>query len=105
MYSQPPVDSCGCSGIHYTDDQDVKCLECLINRSKHLDKIEKLQIQKIEFAEYVQDQKIEIEILRDEKALLMDENAKLERSKQFWRSATFAAVGLIVVETVIILIK
>ena len=104
-FAQPPVDSCGCPGIHYTDIQDANCLECLMNRTKLLQKINILEIQKKEFSQYVADQQIEIDKLRNENDILFDQNVKLEQSKRTWRSITFSFLGIIAIETAIILIK
>lgn len=99
------TDSCSFSGVHYTDAQDAKCLECLVNNQKFRQKIEKLELAKVELIQWNADQLMEIEQLRDQNMSLIHQVNKLERKKNIWRSVVFGCVSIIAIETVVILIK
>ena len=94
-------DSCIC----YTDAQDIRCLECLINADKRLAQVENLQDQiSLNLAEIellnqlVAEQKI---VINDLQANLADSERKRERLKK-WLTGAFL---LIAGETVILLIN
>jgi hypothetical protein len=84
---------------------DANCLECLVNKPKYLNKIEKLEIHKIESIQYIDDQKMEIDKLRDENMQLIHENGELKKSKKNLKTVIFATLGIIAVETTILLVK
>lgn len=61
-----------CKAIHYTDNQDKRCLECLINRSKR-DSLHQIALLNIEHYKSI------VSEYETQKSLLMTSNIELGR--------------------------
>lgn len=91
-------DSCIC----YTDAQDARCLECLINAPKRISQIETLQDEvSIRLAEL----ELAGELITEQGERISDLEAKLsesERKRAVTRKLFFGALTVIAVETIVI---
>lgn len=93
-------DSCIC----YTDAQDIRCLECLINAEKRADQVENLQDQlslrlaEVHLcAELTQEQ---AQVIGNLQAELAESERKRERLKNFFAGA----LAVIAAETLLLLL-
>lgn len=92
-------DSCIC----YTDAQDIRCLECLVNAPKRAAQLENAQDQlSLRLAEL----ELAGELVTEQAAVISDQQAKiaeLERKKRNRERLLYGLVAAIGLETIILL--
>ena len=99
---QPSIpDSCIC----YTDDQDKRCLECLINQPKYQELIENLQEQISKYDEIVENDSALLRSKDVQISMLVAETGKLQRKVKRGKLLTAGAGILAGVFGVLWLIK
>ncbi len=69
-----------CEGIHYTDEQDKRCLECLINTVKKDSLNQNLQLQILNFKEVVRNDR-ELKLMLNNKVSVLEKDLNITRTK------------------------
>ena len=93
-----------CTGIHYTDAQDIRCLECLMNYPILVDKCDDLRL-------IISEREIQLgiasELISDQSIVIADLQAKLsesERKRANIKKVLIIFGSVILVEGIIIFI-
>jgi hypothetical protein len=95
------IDTCIC----YTNTQDVRCLECLLNAPKKAQQIVELQEKSKKQDDYIESLKLERDKIRIQNEALRNDLESETKKKRAWRAITASTCGVILVETLLLLRK